>query len=124
MENIFGNTPFWDFLLAAVPQSALPTTLAPHIRVAKDTAPARIRLISLAGFFASTFLASQLSFCLRASEAAASSRGILLPATVAAWTVALCSFYTDVLTAVLTPDSVRGPVILLKNSLRIASELT
>lgn len=106
-SNIRASMKFTEVARTLLPISRLPTS-EPHITLSKGSSAVRIRVVALAGFLFS----SSAALCLTRLLQAQRSHGVLdnaflLPAVIASWTVALSSFWSDVLGSVLAPAAVR-----------------
>lgn len=86
----------------------LPVDFQPNVVAPKDASAARLLFSAAAGFLYSLTAAVALTWTLRGGEKSADDRPVLLAAAVAAWTVALCSFVSDVLLGLARGSRVRS----------------
>lgn len=104
-----GNTALSTYASALVPLARLPANFQPNVVAPKDASAERLSFSAAAGFLYSLAAAVALTASLRSGEQAAAEQPVKLAAAVAAWTVALGSFCTDIVLGIARGSRVRRP---------------
>lgn len=105
-DNLAGNAPFAAWAAGLNPAARI--SFQPNVVAPKDASVHRLWFSAASGFLSSLLAALVLTSYWNVARAADGEHTVLLAATVAAWTVALGSFHTDVLLGLARGSQVRS----------------